>query len=91
MESLEGFKVGHWMDINPTLFVFFTNDWLDNTFEMDDLCIEVVKIHSIYKCSQNAQWMNNAKMKNYCKKVVYPMVYGIQRFPYDYDHIKHIL
>jgi hypothetical protein len=58
---------------------------------MDDLCIEVVKIHSIYKCSQNAQWTNHARMKNYGKIVVYPMVYGIQRFPYDYDHIKHIL
>jgi hypothetical protein len=91
MESLESSKVRHWMDIISTLFVPFTNDWLDNTFEMDDLCIEVVKIHSIYKCSQNAQWMNNPRMKNYVTKIVYPIVDDIQRFPYDYDHIKHIL
>jgi hypothetical protein len=34
MESLEGSKVGHWMNIISTLFVSFTNEWLDSTFEM---------------------------------------------------------
>jgi len=35
--------------------------------------------------------MNNPRTKNHDKKIVYPIVYGIQRFPYDFDHIKHIL
>jgi hypothetical protein len=80
MESLKGSKIGHWMDIISTLFVLFTNDWLDNTFEMDDLCIEVVKFIPYINVLKMHNGWTIQEWKTMLKKLFIPLFMAYKDF-----------